>query len=407
MSSVTRSSFVSSTATPVRLACRLAVASLLGSLAACSTLDNTFSSEKVDYRSGARQTTGLDIPPDLKQLARDNRNQPQGESVSAASFQQKGKEQKAAMAAGQPANTVALNAVADMRIERSGSQRWLVSSLTPEQMWPLVRDFWQERGFEVLKDSADVGVMETNWNENRAKLPQDIIRSTLGKVLDSFYSTGEKDMFRTRLERGANGVGTEVFISHRGMQEIYTGAQKDNTAWQPRPSDPQLEAEMLSRLMLKLGASDEQAKAALTAAKVQALPAGSAAAAAPTGVALAATTRSLAEVPDALQVNEGFERAWRRVGQSLDRHGFTIEDRDRKQGLFFLRYADPTQAGKEEPNFFQKLFSSDAAPVATRYRVSVKSEGERSTVMVLDDKGQQQTNENAKRILNLLMDDLR
>ncbi|MDC8771371.1 outer membrane protein assembly factor BamC [Paucibacter sp. hw8] len=405
---MTRSSFVSSTATPVRLACQLAIASLLGSLAACSTLDNTFSSEKVDYRSGARQTTGLDIPPDLKQLARDNRNQPQGESVSAASFQQKGKEQKAAMAAGQPANTVALNAVADMRIERSGSQRWLVSSLTPEQMWPLVRDFWQERGFEVLKDSADVGVMETNWNENRAKLPQDIIRSTIGKVLDSFYSTGEKDMFRTRLERGANGVGTEVFISHRGMQEIYTGAQKDNTAWQPRPSDPQLEAEMLSRLMLKLGASDEQAKAALAAAKVQALPAGSAAAAvAPTGVALAATTRSLAEVPDSLQVNEGFERAWRRVGQSLDRHGFTIEDRDRKQGLFFLRYADPTQAGKEEPNFFQKLFSSDAAPVATRYRVSVKSEGERSTVMVLDDKGQQQTNENAKRILNLLMDDLR
>ncbi|MCV2353866.1 outer membrane protein assembly factor BamC [Paucibacter sp. B2R-40] len=407
MSSVTRSSFFPSTATPVRLACRLAVASLLGSLAACSTLDNTFSSEKVDYRSGARQTAGLDIPPDLKQLARENRNQPQGETVSAASFQQKGKEQKAAVAS-QPGNLVALNAVADMRIERNGSQRWLVSSLTPEQIWPLVRDFWQERGFEVLKDSADVGVMETNWNENRAKLPQDIIRSTIGKVFDGFYSTGEKDMFRTRLERGANGVGTEVFISHRGMQEVYTGAQKDSTAWQPRPSDPQLEAEMLSRLMLKLGASDEQAKAALAAAKSQAMPTAAAGTATATAAVIgAANTRSLAEVPDSLQVNEGFERAWRRVGQSLDRHGFTIEDRDRKQGLFFLRYADPTQAGKEEPNFFQKLFTSDSAQVATRYRVSVKSEGERSTVMVLDDKGQQQTNENAKRILNLLMDDLR
>ncbi len=406
---MTRSSFVSSTATPVRLACHLLIASLLGSLAACSTLDNTFSGEKVDYRSGARQTTGLDIPPDLKQLARDSRAQPQGESVSAASFQQKGKEQKAA-AASTPGNMVALNAVADMRIERSGSQRWLVSSLTPEQMWPQVRDFWQERGFEVLKDSADVGVMETNWNENRAKLPQDIIRSTLGKVLDSFYSTGEKDMFRTRLERGANGVGTEVFISHRGMQEVYTSTQKDSTAWQPRPSDPQLEAEMLSRLMLKLGASDEQAKAALAAAKSQpssAAPGAAGASLAAAGAATVASTRSLATVPDALQVNEGFERAWRRVGQSLDRHGFTIEDRDRKQGLFFLRYADPTQAGKEEPNFFQKLFSSDGAQVATRYRVSVKSEGERSTVMVLDEKGQQQTNENAKRILNLLMDDLR
>jgi outer membrane protein assembly factor BamC len=405
---VTRSSFVSSTATPVRLACQLLVVSLLGSLAACSTLDNTFSSEKIDYRSGARQTSGLDIPPDLKQLARDTRNQPQGESVSAATFQQKGKEQKAAASqAAQASNTVALNAVADMRIERNGSQRWLVSGLTPEQMWPLVRDFWQERGFEVLKDSADVGVMETNWNENRAKLPQDIIRSTIGKVFDSFYSTGEKDMFRTRLERSASGTGTEVFISHRGMQEVYTNTQKDSTAWQPRPSDPQLEAEMLSRLMLKLGASDEQAKAALAAAKAPSAVGAAGVTAATAGVVKTVTARSLADVPDALQVGEGFERAWRRVGQSLDRHGFTIEDRDRKQGLFFLRYADPTQAGKEEPNFFQKLFSSDATQVATRYRVSVKSEGERSTVMVLDDKGQQQTNENAKRILNLLMDDLR
>ncbi len=394
-------------ATPVRLACHLAVASLLGSLAACSSLDNTFSSEKVDYRSGARQTTGLDIPPDLKQLARENRNQARGESVSAATFQQKGKEQASTVSSA-ASNTVALKAVADMRIERNGSQRWLVSGLTPEQMWPLVRDFWQERGFEVLKDSADVGVMETNWNENRAKLPQDIIRSTIGKVFDGFYSTGEKDMFRTRLERSASGAGTEVYISHRGMQEVYTGTQKDSTAWQARPNDPELEAEMLSRLMLKLGASDEQAKAALAAAKSQALPTASAGTATATAaVVKAAGARSLADVPDALQVNEGFERAWRRVGQSLDRHGFTIEDRDRKQGLFFLRYADPSQAGKEEPNFFQKLFSSSAAPLSTRYRVSVKSEGERSTVMVQDEKGQQQTNENAKRILNLLMDDLR
>ncbi len=403
MSSVTRSSFVYSKATPVRLARSLGLASLLGTLAACSTLDSTFSSEKVDYRSGARQTTGLDIPPDLKQLARDNRSQAQGETVSAASFQQKNKEQKAAVQ-NSPGNLIALNAVAGMKIERSGSERWLTSTLTPEQLWPQVREFWLERGFEVTKDSAEVGVMETNWNENRAKLPQDVIRATIGKVLDSFYSTGEKDMFRTRLERNASGTGTDVFISHRGMQEVYTGTQKDITAWQPRPNEPQLEAEMLSRLMLKLGANDEQAKAALAAAKAPIPSAGSAAVAA-TGVV--AATRSLADVPDALQVNEGFERAWRRVGQSLDRHGFTIEDRDRKQGLFFLRYADPNQAGKEEPNFFQKLFSSDTSQLAVRYRVSVKSEGERSTVMVLDDKGQQQTNENAKRILNLLMDDLR
>lgn len=399
MSSVTRFFNVSSKATPVRLACLM----LATSLAGCSSIENMFSTDKVDYRSAAKQTGGLDVPPDLTQLARDNRAQVQGGVVSASAMQQTAANKTAPTASA--GGLVAPSSIGELRIERNGQERWLRSALTPEQLWPQLRAFWAERGFELVKDQADVGVMETNWNENRAKLPQDIIRSTIGKVFDGLYSTGERDMFRTRIERSADGKGTEIYVTHRGMLEVYTNTQRDNTAWQPRPSDPQLEAEMLSRLMLKLGAKDEDAKAVLAGV----------AAPVTTNTALTASTdrgapqraRPLSEVPDTLQVNEGFERAWRRVGQSLDRHGFTIEDRDRNQGLFFLRYADPNQAGKEEPNFFQRLFSSDKDQPKIRYRVSVKTEGERSTVSVLDDKGQQQTNEIAKRILNLLMDDLR
>jgi len=392
MSSVTPTFKATAAPTAVRLACLLLVGT---SLTACSSIENMFSSDKVDYRSGARQTTGLDVPPDLTQLARDGRAQVQGGVVSASAMQQASTTAKPSAGS---MSKVALDQVGDLRIERSGEQRWLRSSLTPEQLWPQVRGFWLERGFELASEQTEVGVMETNWAENRAKLPQDLIRSTIGKVLDGLYSTGERDKFRTRLER-VNG-GTEIYVSHRGMVEVYTNNQRDNTAWQPRPADPQLEAEMLSRLMLKLGAKDEQAKAVLAAAPA-------APAKGPATAAVHAGTRALADVPTSLQVNEGFERAWRRVGQSLDRHGFTVEDRDRKQGLFFLRYADPNEAGKDEPNFFSKLFGGDKGQTAARYRVSVKSEGERSTVMVLDDKGQQQTGEIAKRILNLLMDDLR
>ena len=381
---------------------------LVAALSGCTSVGNMFSSDKVDYRGGARQTTGLDVPPDLTQLARDNRAQVQGGSVSATTFQQGGAAAKPATAtAATSAGSVALASAGEVNLVREGTGRWLRTTQTPEQVWPQLREFWQERGFELTTAQADIGLMETNWNENRAKLPQDIIRATIGKVFDGLYSSGERDMYRTRVERisgnTAGGSGsTEIYISHRGMTEVYTTQQKDATAWQPRPNDPQLEAEMLSRLMLKLGAKDELAKAALIASATPA-----AQKAAPVVSAPKPSARALSEVPDALQVADGFERAWRRVGQSLDRHGFTIEDRDRKQGLFFLRYADPTQAGKEEPNFFQRLFSKDAPPSPIRYRVSVKSEGERSTVTVLDDKGQLQSNDVGKRILNLLMDDLR
>jgi outer membrane protein assembly factor BamC len=382
-------------------ATRLACTAFVLSLAGCSTIDSMFSSDKVDYRAAAKQTQGLEVPPDLSQLARDNRAQVQGGSITASQLSAV-KPAGSTNAQGLVPGSVAANAAGDVRLERSGTDRWLHTAATPEQLWPQLRSFWQERGLEVIKEQPEIGVMETNWGENRAKLPQDLIRSTLGKVFDGLYSTGERDMYRTRIERGANG--SDIFISHRGMQEVYTSAGRDSTAWQNRPSDPYLEAEMLSRLMLKLGGKDEAAKTVLAEAG-QPAPAATASTLKVGGEPQRAR-RPLSEVPDRLSVAEGFDRAWRRVGLSLDRHGFTIEDRDRAAGLFYLRYADPEQAGKEEPNFFQRLFGAKGqSPV--RYRVSVKAEGATSIVSILDDRGQPIADVNAKRILSLLMDDLK
>jgi outer membrane protein assembly factor BamC len=385
---VTRPLSENGASTPVRVACLMALASLT----ACSTFESMTSGDKVDYRTQAKQTTGLDVPPDLTQLPQENR--PAGPISAAQMASQPNAAQRAATTAAAP---VALDKAGSIEFHRLGNARWLHSPLPPEQLWPQIKAFWQDRGFTLETEDQNVGLMETNWAENKAKLPQDFIRKTLGNLLDSLYSTGERDRYRTRLERNEQG-GTDIYVTHRGLIEVYTNSQRDDTGWQPRPSDPELEAEMTSRLMLKLGGKEEDAKTMVATAQ-QPAPALDT----PNGK----VPRSLADVPDQLQINEDFDRAWRRVGQSLDRHGFTIEDRDRKQGLFFLRYADPNQAGKEEPNFFQRLFGATSASSAVRYRVSVKSDASKSTVMVLDDKGQQQTNEMAKRILQLLMEDVR
>ncbi len=126
----------------------------------------------------------------------------------------------------------------------------------------MIKDFWQETGFVVNLESPETGVIETDWAENRANIPQDVIRRTLGKVLDGLYSTAERDKFRTRIEAGKDG-GTEIYISHRGMVEVYDSANKDRTVWQPRPADPELEAEMLRRLMLRFGVEESRAETLL------------------------------------------------------------------------------------------------------------------------------------------------
>ncbi len=390
MSSVTASLPHSSQAATVRVACALFLASVAG----CSSFDGVISSSKVDYRSASRQTGGLDVPPDLTQLAKDGRAQVQGGVVSASAMQQTAATTPSSNAA--LVANVAIAKAGEVSLERSGDQRWLLTSLTPEQLWPVLRTFWQERGMTVKLDQPQVGIMETDWAENRARIPADGLRKYIGSILDNLYSSGERDMYRTRVERTPKG--TEIYIAHKGLQEVAVTRAKDDFRWAARPSEPQLEAEMLSRLMLKLGGKEEAA----TALTASATPA----AAMPSTAGLA-ENRSLAGVPNSLQVKDGFDRAWRRVGQSLDRNGFTIEDRDRVQGLYFLRYADPTKAGKEEPNFFAKLFGAKVDTTAGRYRVSVKSVGEVSTVQVLDDKGAVQSDDIAKRIISLMMDDLR
>lgn len=373
----------------MRVACGLLLVSLVG----CSSIEGTLSSSKVDYRTSARQTKGLDVPPDLTQLSGDKRGQVQGGVVSASSLQQSA---AAAPATPKLEANVALAKIGDLSIERSGDARWLHTSLTPEQLWPLLRSFWEERGLSLALDQPKIGVMETEWAENRAKVPADGLRKYLGSFADGLFSSGERDMYRTRIERTA--TGTDVYIAHKGLMEVATTTTKDTFRWATRPSDPQLEAEMLSRLMVKLGGKEEASPSAVAAVKaVPATPRGS-------GIG---EERSLANVPNSLQVKDGFDRAWRRVGQSLDRNGFTIEDRDRAQGLYYLRYADPTKAGKEEPGFFAKLFGAKIDVSSGRYRVSVKSVGELSTVQVLDDKGVVQTDDIAKRIISLMMDDLK
>ena len=357
---------------------RLGLLGLVVTLSACSVLEN----DKIDYKSATKGAT-LEVPPDLTQLSRDTRYTVPGGVVSAAAFEAGQAQQPRGAASAAP------KSIGDVRIERDGNQRWLVVDRPADQLWDPVRDFWIENGFVYVLEQPKLGLLETDWAENRAKLPQDIIRSTIGKVFDSLYSTGERDKFRTRLERNASG-GTEIYISHRGMVEVYTNTQKDNTVWQPRPADPELETEFLRRLMVKLGVSEEQSKAA---------------AAAPVPSAPSARMATVDNVP-VVQLDEGFDRAWRRVGVSLDRTGFTVEDRDRSQGVYFVRYVAPTE--KKEQGFFSKLFSRspDAVP-PLKYRIVVRSEGNRSTVSVLNAAGAPETSANAQRIVRVLADDLK
>ncbi len=362
--------------TPQALTCMAVIASLAG----CTT---TFEDDKVDYKS-ATQAPSLAVPPDLTQLRRDSRYALESNSATASGF---ANAQRTVKDAG-----TAASSIGDVRMERSGEQRWLVVNRSADKVWDTLREFWTSNGFALTTEAADLGILETDWAENRAKLPQDFIRKTIGKVLDGLYSTGERDRFRTRVERNSTG-GVDIYVTHRGMVEDFSDASKTRTIWKPRPSDPELEIEFLRRMMIKLGGPNEKTDSVMA----------SAVSAAPAGLQVVSINGQ-----PSLSLQDPMDRAWRKAGVALDRSGFTVEDRDRSKGLYFVRYVPPT-ADTQEQGFFSRMFGSKPqGPSLNRYQIQLQSLPDGGTqVRVLSQNGQNETSDNAEKILKLLATELR
>jgi outer membrane protein assembly factor BamC len=372
----------------------MAVSRTLGratALAACLAFalagcESTSPGKRIDYKS-VNNSPPLELPPDLTSPRYDDRYVV---TTATGLAQQTATRPKSDLLPTNP----------DARIVRAGTERWLVVKSTPEQVWGVTRQFWTENGFVLAIEEPTIGVMETDWAENRADLPSDLLRRTIGKYVDVFYTTYKRDKFRSRIERGSEAGTVEIYLSHRGMEQIPT-AKIDNSspaafAWALQPPNPELEAEMLTRLMQRFGLPELQAQAATAQSTAQ-----------PDRARL---ERSATGTPQ-LVVDDNFDRAWRRVGLALDRTGFTVVDRDRAKGVYFVRYSDPDgdMARKDkESGFLSKLmFWKGYEEKPEQYRILVAEAAPRSLVSVQDPNGAPDKTAASDKILALLKDQLK
>lgn len=379
--------------------------------AACSgtiedKLDEYLPKKEAKYKS-SKSLPPLEVPPDLSSVAiNDSLPVPERKSTGSATYSE--------YASGGTTQTVSasrrvLPQLDNVRIERSGDKRWLVVNATPAQVWPRLRDFWIEQGFLIKLEDPSIGIMETDWAEQRAEFKGSFLKEMINKLNDALYGAVTRDKFRTRLERGAEPGTTEIFVSHRGAEEVSSGkitrAQDDTGSrdevrmWQPRPADPELEAEMLNRILLAFGVDEQRA------------------------AGMIARTRDKRDrskmVRDrngikGLSLEEHFSRAWRRTGLALDRVGFTVEDRDRSRGLYFVRYVDPdADIRGEKKGFFSKLKfwgDDDNANRDDGYLISLiggKDGDETTQVVILNKRGEPESSDTADRILGLLHEQLK
>lgn len=390
---------------------RIAVAASLSAaamaLAACSgtiedTIDSVMPQREATYKS-SRSLPPLEVPPDLSSSSlNDSLKVPPGSNAGSATLSDYNSASQQVAAVG---SSSVLGEPSNVRVERAGDERWLVIDAPPAQVWPRIRDFWLEQGFLIEVEDPSIGIMETDWAEKRAAIKGGMIQGLVDKLSNAFYGVATRDKFRTRLERGGSPAATEVFVSHRGAEEVVKTAAANRPAadnvrsWQPRPADPELEAEMLARMMVFFGNAEEAARERIAEA--------------PSRPELAQMQRD--GDGSVLTLSETFSRAWRRTGLALDRVGFTVEDRDRSRGLYFVRYVDPERdASGNKEGFFSKLAfwkgeqTRDTSGDAYLISLVGGRDGEDQTqVVVLDREGQREDSGTADRILGLLHEQLR
>jgi outer membrane protein assembly factor BamC len=383
-----------------------------GLVAGCSTS----SPDAINYKSDARaKQSSLAVPPNLLDETADQRSlPPQGGETSLSQLQQV---QKVA-----PNAPTVIPPVSGMHIQRDGSERWLVvSNKSPDEVWPQIRRFWQEQGFLLVVDSRDKGVMETDWNETHPQISDGLIRDTLSTATGNSYVAAERNKYRTRLEAAPDG-GTYVFVSQKGMREALTGTNNETSQWQAKPNDPALEGEYLKRLMASLALAESRQAAGsdgavdLAAAPIPASGSGASAkgsAVAAQNVAFATQTPAIREdtVPmaasDEITLPEPYDTAWLRVGVALDRTNFTVDDRDRSRGIYFVRYVDPKDLTSAQQGFWSQVFHGKKEKVAKQYELNVRALTETQTrVSIIDSKGAIDSSPQARQIMSLLDDQL-
>ncbi|VAW76312.1 hypothetical protein MNBD_GAMMA15-2395 [hydrothermal vent metagenome] len=360
---------------------------LLAILSGCSVVKRIFPDRSEDYRNAEIQAP-LEVPPDLMTTPVSESLVVRDGSATLSGYN------SVTQTAGKTAGSGVIPTAEGMEIMRDRNRMWLKVKGDPGAVWSKTREFWLDSGFLIRRENQTVGVLETDWIDSRLDVPGDIITKTISRVFQKAYSSPLRDRYRMRLENGEVPGTVEIFITHQGLQEQLEGRTDElqTTIWEPRPTDPGLEAEMLKKMMMFLGSTPQQVEQLLVAqAPVQDR----------------AEMTQLGDGMPVLVIHEEFSKAWRSVGITLDRVDFAVEDRDRSAGIYFVRYNDPLKHQKK--GFFSKMafWSDDETEQVVTYQIKLVDDGADTRVMVLNEQGDVESSVTPVRILKLLYEELR
>ena len=369
---------------------RWAALALIAALVGCGGTGSILPDRRPDYKATVTRDS-LEVPPDLtSSTIDDSLIVPELGPAGTATYSDYVRERGGTRVAPEAAEL--LVQPEGVRVEREGNQRWLVVDAPPAQVWEQLKRFWLDGGFALEREDPVTGILETQWAENRADIPDGTLRRFLGGALDFLYSAPTRDKFRTRVEEGLVPGTTEVFLTHFGVQEVQHGEYE--VVWEARPRDPGLEAELLRRMMISIGVTDDRAQSLLASQSRE-------------GQSRVAMLQGSDGRPY-LRIDRDYGNTWRLVGIALDENGFPVQEGDSSRGVYLVRYQDPMEGQRQEGVLSKLAFWRKDDPDRNLYQVQVTgTEPGVSTVAVLDAQGAPTDGQGSQAILEVLNAQLR
>ncbi|SMN16985.1 Outer membrane protein NlpB, lipoprotein component of the protein assembly complex (forms a complex with YaeT, YfiO, and YfgL); Lipoprotein-34 precursor [uncultured Candidatus Thioglobus sp.] len=312
-----------------------------------------------------KTVTSLEIPPDLTKPSSQNAFK-LSEYVSniqedTISFSEKDNTIKEASSI--------LRTPSNIQVKRSGERRWLIVNKKPDAVWSLSKSFFKSHGFAIKKANKKIGLIETDFLENYPEIPDQsvgLIRAMLKKAIAARYALPIVDKYRIRIEPTLETGKTAVYLSLTSMEEVITKAGQDdeNTIWQSKPKDQALETEMLYRLMTFLGSDHAVAREKILQAKEDRQ----------LTVEMAKSVGGYAKLVFSL----GRYDTWDNMGWALDQLNVEVEDKDIKEGSFYINIAR-----SEDKGIWSRMFGDDA--IKKSFQISVKQIDTNKTEVYFND----------------------
>ena len=272
--------------------------------------------------------------------------------------------------------------VESMRLQGSGDFYWLEVEADVETLYGKVREFWANEGYRLVVDEPVIGTMTTDWIY-REEGGQDPDASWLKRLFEGENLAASQDQFRTRIERVEDGPN-RVYIAHRGteFQPGVVASDRNDAAdqldddldWHFRRPEPELEIEMLSRLMVYLGMQQAAVEEQVENLKLF--------------TPRAFYQIDIEENSPYLILKDVYGIAWNRVYHQLERLNFEIQLSEFKSGLIgegviqVAAEVNKAAAEKTGGGFFSLFSSSSDDEIEIRQFVLILSEEDHETTRI-------------------------